>query len=407
MKNYYFVKKFIFSIAFIITLFVFFVADFVMFRDDFSLLGREFADIDDIRDVKAWVTEAEDTITSDVMGKMRFIELYGYIQRLMGKREFNDFAYIKDDDDMLYYGAVTELDTGDLDEYAGNIKRLDDYCKSRGAKLLVVFPPTKILYGVSSLNKQWTINDPNNRTDRMLVLLSEYGVSTIDFRSYFEKSGMSLEDMFFRTDHHWTPLAAFEAFRILVDKMNELYDANLDPDGYYRDLSNYYSYTYENCFLGSTGESAGAVYSGLDDYTFYWPKCDMQFKRYDYEHHDEDGGVMSDSLMYTERIDGVRDVYDTSLGSIYLREIVDSERIINKSNPDGPKIMMLRDSYFSPVAVFMAPLVSQMDLLWTRNESGIKMEDYIKDGEFDYLILEVYPYNFDEVSFDFFREESK
>ena len=404
LRNYFFVKKFIFSIIFFLTIGVFCIGDFIAFAPSFKERGRKLGDIDSVASLKKWISTTDSEITSCVMGKMRFIELYGYIQKLFGKREFNNFSYIKDDDGMLYYGSVAELETDDLEEYAGNVMRLNEYVESRGAHLLVVIPPTKVLHGVTHLNRNWTINDPNNRTDRLLMLLQQRGVTAYDLRYYMENTGLELDELFFKTDHHWTPLAAFYAAGGIIEKMNELYDLDLDPDGYYRDLGNYKSYTYKDCFLGSTGENAGAVFSGVEDYTFYWPVTDMEFEWHDYEHNERTRGDIGEALLYPERISTPGDVYDNSMGSVYLREIVDSERIVNNSNPDGPSLTVLRDSYFSPVAVFLAPMFSRIDMMWTRNESGISMEQYIKDEYYDFVILEVYPYNLDAQSFDFFKE---
>ena len=405
-RNLFFVKKFIFSIIFFITIGVFCVGDFIKFAPDFRDMGKKLTEVRSVDELKKWISKTDSSITSDVLGKMRFIELYGYIQKLLGKREFNNFSYIKDDDGMMYYGSVAELGTDDLEKYAGNVMRLNEYVESRGAHLLVVIPPTKVLHGASDLNKNWPVNDPNNRTDRLMTLLQQRGVAALDLRHCIENTGLGLDELFFKTDHHWTPLAAFYATEGIINKMNELYDLDLDPRGYYRDLSNYESYTYKNCFLGSTGENAGAVYSGVDDYTFYWPKCDLEFEWHDYEHNERTKGTIAEALLYSNRLNTAENLYDNSMGSVYIREIVDSERILNNSKPDAPSLTVMRDSYFSPIAVYLAPMFSRIDMMWTRNDEGISMEDYVKKEYYDYLILEVYPYNLDEQSFDFFKEKS-
>lgn len=404
-RNYYFVKKFIFSIIFFITIGVFCIGDFIKFSYTFKQRGKKIAEIHSVDDLKKWISQTDSEITSSVMGRMRFIELYGYVQKLLGKREFNNFAYIKDDDGMMYYGSVAELETNDLEEYAGNVMRLNEYIESRGAHLLVVIPPTKVMHNVSEVKRDWPVNDPNNRTDRLLMMLQQRGVDTYDLRRHIENTGLSIEELFFKTDHHWTPLAAFHATQGLIEKMNSLYGLDLDPDGYYRDLSNYESYTYRDCFLGSTGENSGAVYSGVDDYTFYWPRCDMEFEWHDYEHDERTKGKLEEALLYSQRLYEADDIYNNSMGSVYIREIVNSERIVNNSRPDAPVLAVMRDSYFSPIAVFMAPMFSHIDMMWTRNDKGMSMEEFIKEGYYNYVILEVYPYNLDSQSFDFFREE--
>ncbi|MCR5234575.1 MAG: hypothetical protein K6E53_11835 [Lachnospiraceae bacterium] len=406
-RNYFFIKKFIFSIIFLATLMIFCVGDLIAYFPVYRERGKKLKEVSSVAELKGWIQKTDSEISSNVLGKMKFIELYGYIQKLLGKREFNNFAYVKDDDGMMYYGSVAELETDDLEEYAGNVMRLNEYIESRGAHLLVVIPPTKVLYGAANLNKKWTINDPNKRTDRFMSMLQQRGVDALDLRHYMENTGLSLEEMFFKTDHHWTPLAAFYGMNRIVERMNELYDLNLDPTGYYRDLSNYSSYTYKSSFLGSTGENSGAVYSGVDDYTFYWPRCDKEFEWHDYEHDERTKGRLEDSLLYSNRLITAEDIYDNSMGSVYIREIVDSERIVNNSDPDAPVLTVLRDSYFSPIAVFMAPMFSKIDMMWTRNASGINMEEYIKNEYYNYVILEVYPYNLDAQSFDFFHEDKQ
>ena len=57
------------------------------------------------------------------------------------------------------------------------------------------------------------------------------------------------------------------------------------------------------------------------------------------------------------------------------------------------------------MAFFLAPMCSEIDMVWTRNTADIDLEDFIRESELEYVILEVYPYNLDEQSFDFFHEE--
>ncbi len=404
MKNYFFVKKFIFAILFVASIVTFCIMNLVLFREDFEELSRELTKVSGIDDVKNWIANVEEVTTADVAGRMKFIETYGYIQRLMGKNEFNGFSYIQDEDKMLYYSSITEIDTEDLKQYADNIKRMNEYVNSKGADLLVCLPPTKVLYGESNVNVNWPINDPNNRTDALLNLLQEYDVAALDLRYAMKKSDLTFDEMFFKTDHHWTPKASIYAAGAVVDEIEERFGFELDPDNYYSDIDNYYSYCYEQSFLGSTGENTGVAYAGLDDYYFFWPKCDMEFEWYDYEHDDKQKGDFVKALMYENQLDDDKNVYEMSLGSIYGREIVDRDRIVNLSNPDGPTMAVLRDSYFNPLGAFLAPMFSQIDMVWTRNTSDIDLEDFVRETDADIYIIEVYPYNFDAVSFDFFNE---
>lgn len=401
--NHFFIKKNCFAAVFLVFVLGFSIMNIAVNREELEELAEDLVKIEKVSDLEEWIDEVEDEVTENILGRMEFVETYGFLQAVMGKQEFNSFAFIKDKDDMLYYGSMMELRTDDLKEYARNVQRLNDYVESRGAKLLVVIPPSKVLYGVSEVNREWPLNDPNNRVDKLMVLLQQYGVNAVDLRTAMQKSGASLEELFFKTDHHWTPLAAFYGMTEIVQQIRERFGEDLDPEGYYCDLNNYNSHTFKQVFLGSTGRNTGAFYSGFDDYTLLWPECDMDFTWNNIEDDKERSGTLAEALLSPSVLKNIEDVYDSNTNRVYMDQVVDQDRIVNHSRQDGPRITALRDSYFTPVACFLAPMCSEINMLWTRNSEGIDMEDFIRESEFDYVILEVYPYNLDEVSFDFFR----
>ena len=60
----------------------------------------------------------------------------------------------------------------------------------------------------------------------------------------------------------------------------------------------------------------------------------------------------------------------------------------------------------SPVACFLSPMCSQIDLVWARSDrNGIDYEEMIRDGEYDYLFIEVYPYNVADRAFAYFEDQ--
>ena len=57
--------------------------------------------------------------------------------------------------------------------------------------------------------------------------------------------------------------------------------------------------------------------------------------------------------------------------------------------------------------VFMAPMCGQIDAIWALEEvEDLDIERYVKNNEFDYIIVEIYPYNIvNEGAFNFFRRD--
>jgi hypothetical protein len=215
------------------------------------------------------------------------------------------------------------------------------------------------------------------------------------------------ENWFFKTDHHWTSELAFAAFTDIISYMDEKYNANLDTYDYYKNPENYGTITYPQSFLGSFGRRAGITHSGLDDFTVIFPKFDGNYKvsNDDGKYHDES---IIGSVYYTSQLD-VSDIYTSAMYSYYLQGIKAKKIIENKQYPNGPKLLVIGDSYFLPIAAFMAPLFGQISYIWPLAESGnIDIEEFVKDNIFDYVVIESYEGNLStDDMFDFFRSADK
>lgn len=353
------------------------------------------------------VSDLDSSIISSMYGRMEFIETYSYIQMLMDKREFNNFSYIKDEDGYLHYASFFREDTNDIEEYARRLKRLQDWVEPNGTKVLFFVTPGKYVRGDTNFRTGMPVNDPNIIVDEMLFYLNRYGVETVDCRKYIPNDELSIQDAFFKTDHHWTIPAAFTATRVLVEQMNERFDAGLDPDGYYMDPAQYDRVIYLQGMLGSMGRKTGANFSGLEDFEAFWPKFENKYDRHcmgvnDATQHYR--GDTTESLMDTDVLLKNTDIYSDSQYSLYLNGLRPYEHIINEDNPDGCRIFAIRDSYFSPMMVFLAPMCGQIDAIWSLEESHkLDIESYVKENEFDYIIMEIYPYNINGDAFNFFK----
>lgn len=402
--NRFFLKKYIFAACFLIFLLGFSAANWVCHAQTLGDLLQELAQVRSVTELKAWIQEAEDETSEEVIGRMHFVESYGYVQKLLGKQEYNQFAFVKDAGGTLYYGSTAQSPMDDLQIYADNIRRLNEFVESRGAHLLVVIPPAKILAGKAQTDSFLPLSDPNRRVDTFLNLLQGYQIAAADLRIGLSKTPYTQEQLFFKTDHYWTPLAAFCGMTQVVDTVRERFGDDWDPEGFYCNLENYYQYTYRQVMLGSSGRNTGTVYSGLDDYTMLWPSFDTEFTWTDYEHDDVHTGSFTESLMDKHCLN-VTDWFSDSVNEVYLREVTDHDRIVNLKQTGGPKLAVLRDSYFSPMACFLAPMCSEIEMVWDRHtRNNMDFDAFIRESTYDYLIVEVYPYNLDEDSFAFFQE---
>lgn len=401
----FFRKKQAAAVLFFLAIVLSFVAICIGGKADLQEIAEEWTEIDSAEDMLQWTQNTEATLADAILYRRQGIEAYGGIQKILDKHSYNGFSYIKAKDGNLYYGATAEGSYADLEEYTGNVRRLKEAVEKKGAKLIVVLPPAKLLYGVSDAEAYLPINNPNGRMDKFLTLMMKNDIFAIDMRLPMQASGEEDTALFFKTDHHWTPLAAFYATRELVEKVEEKYGDAWDAEGYYTDLRNYHIETYPQSMLGHSGRDTGILYSGLEDYTLLLPECSMRFTWTDHIKKTTQRGSFREVLLDMDKLTR-KNFYQESANEVYLHEALRRDTIRNLSNPDGPKLAVIRDSYFSTMACFLAPMCSEIDMVRNKqSQNGLDYEAFIRESDADYVILEIYPYNLSAGSFDFFREK--
>lgn len=398
MKKYI-LKKNIFALVFMVILFGFSAVNMLHAYEPLKelILTQEELTVADI----------DNEITTGLYGKMNFIETYGFLQKLLDKREINNFNMIKDEQGFLHYSSFFREPDANIFEYAMRVKRLQDYANANGTEVLFVIAPSKYSSNNTILREGMPVNNPESIVNELVFDLNRLGIATLNLCESMPNSEVSYEETFFKTDHHWTIPAAFYATQELVHTMKENFGLDLDPNGYYTDINNYQAETYFRGMLGSMGRRTGAAFSGVDDFIALWPEFEGDFYR---ESMTNDGDMITSAgsfievFMNTSALTNQSDLYSASQYALYLNELRIYEKIMNNENPDGTKIFMIRDSYFSPVISFLMPMCGEIDAMWSLEESDkLDIEDYIKNNEFDYIVIEVYPYNINDAAFNYFK----
>lgn len=409
--NHYFFRKKLFALLFLLVIPAFSLWNFLGARDTLAeelrvkLLQVSQGDIT----AQQAVSGLENAMIENVRGRMNFIEGYSYIQTLLNKEEFNNFSFIKDQEGFLHYATFFREPDREVAQYTARLRRLQDAAADSGGKVLFTVVPSKYISGVTQFSPGLQVNDPNPLVDETLFYVNRYGIATLDMRKYLPNEELPYEQTFFRTDHHWTIPAAFVGFQQLVETLNHKFDAGLDPEGFYRDPANYTPVTYQGGMLGSMGRKTGANYANPEDFTALWPNFSGHFRR---ECLEENGattvreGDITQTLMIPETLTGQRkSIYSDSWYSLYLNGLRYYEHIENLDNPQGAKVLFIRDSYFSPVITFFAPLCGEIDAVWSLEAvESLDIETMVLENQYDYIIMEVYPYNISTDAFQFFRE---
>ena len=360
----FFLKKKVTAVLFIATIAVFFLLNVINLykeKPEFELDPKSI----------------ENTVNENFYQKYTFIEAFGYIQKLMGKSEENNFEVARDEEGKLYnVGFMTG--PNDVTEITDKMKTLKEKFEGTDTKVMSLMPPDKHIKGYTELDKGIPYNYANETADNYLANLKTIGIDYVDFRESLLESSIEPKDIFFDTDHHWKIGTAFWAYTKLVDELNIRYGENLDADGYLRDKNNYNFVTYKNSYLGSLGRKTGKSFAGYDDFELVFPKfsTNYTFRAVTNGNEVTSNGRFEDSLIANEVLK-MEDLYDTQSDkySSYLFWNQGLVHIKNNNMENGPKVLIIKDSLAVPFSAFLSVVCSDVYMIDPR---------YYKDDILDY-----------------------
>ena len=419
MKEYL-AKKYAFAVVFIVILYGVAIVNIMSIFEELKKDVKETVTQSDIKDMDSFfeisnglVQTLDATITGNVNERYSYLELYGLYSKVLGKNEFNGFKIVKDNNGFLFYGNLWNFKKNEdirTDILAKRVYRMNEKLKEKGSKLYVLSIPVKSMSEYLEFDQGIPYQDFTSVADDYIYYCDILNIEVVNVDRALKKSDLNYEEMFFKTDHHWTPMAAFYAYKYLVDELRK--DGyELDPDNKFTDISNYNIESYEKCWLGTFGINTGANYiNELESLTILVPKFETSFKyeyRYSGDKHVIDKeGSFEETLLDRKYIheQANNNLYSGSAYSTYLNGICTYDHIENKNNPNGPKVLFIRDSYSSPLGAFFANVCSEVDMIWAKDYEE-NIEELVENNDYDFVFLATWPENIADDSFNFYVED--
>lgn len=298
-----------------------------------------------------YMTEAESYVSDQIAFRDGWVALKALGEVLSGKQE-NNGIYFAEGDTLIR--RVQEPDVGLLQEHTAYLR---DFAAGTEVPVYFGLIPTaasvwrhKLPEGAPSADEEaWTRE-----------LYSRAGTQTIDIASALQQH--STEQIYYRTDHHWTSLGAFYGANAILRTMGmeEL------------SLNDYTEKTVSERFLGTNYSSAGAWWTDPDAITVYVPEEGKNVIS-NFTGRQEPG-----RLYAPEQLE-VKNKYAYFLGG-------NQPLCIIESKAEGPKILVIRDSYADCLAPFLAERFGEVhlfDLRYNRMSPG----DYVRDHDIDMVLI--------------------
>ena len=328
------------------------------------------------RDPMVLLEGAESAVNSDLDRDHLFIQLYGGVQNLSGRRVIQDMVagntVAKLSTGALNFvnlGAAAQPDQAAVDARAEATAEFAGALEELGVPYLYVAAPQKIQRGGDTLPKGLEENG-NATCDAYLEGLDRLGVDYIDLRPLFESNGI-YSNWFFYTDHHWKPEAAFFAWQYLAGELDVRY--GIETPSILTDPNNWQTTVLEDFFLGSQGKRVGSLYAGVDDFTIYTPKFDTNLTYVNSDGSFNRSGPFEQSVCFPERV-AEKDWFNGNPYNYYSGGDYGMATMINHNNPDGPKVVLLRESFSCTMAPFLSLSCSELTTIDLRHFTGDLME---------------------------------
>lgn len=299
-----------------------------------------------------FMEDAEKYTEDHIVGRDFWVALKAWCERLSGKKE-NDGFYFGSQETLLQHvedpdPEKLEKDMGYVDALVGNVS-------------------VPVYFGlIPSSSCIWADRLPAGAptADERSIIDQVYfstGANTIDLVGAL--SAHAQEDIYYRTDHHWTSLGAFYGANAIFEAMG------LEP----LRLEDYSRTTVSTDFNGTSFSGSGVRWLKPDCIDTYIPDDGVHVTSWF-------SAEPTEGSLYVDRFLSVKDKYSYFLGGRQPLCVIQSEK------NSGPRVLLIRDSYSDSLAPFLTERFSEVHLYDARNNMN-SIKAYVEENQIDSVIV--------------------
>ena len=348
--------------------------------------GLVHGNIHSVFDFKAEVDKISDSELSYHDSMMDLNSVRENISGNKNKKKEDDW-YAKSSNESIISPGNHFIDTVEMEQMVEKIDKLKTVSEAGNAKFLYCAAPRKEIYQTPPVN---TVSYDKVNYDNFVSALKQKGIPYIDFTFALSDNQITGDDIFFMTDHHWKPYSGFVGATSICKELNVLYGFRYNAD--YTDINNYHIERNRDLFLGSYGKKVGTFFTwqGADDFDLITPTFETNMtEEQPFKGRVRNGGF-EDTVLFMENMK--KDYYNVNTYATYSGGDFRLQIIKNNLNPNGKKILLIRDSYACVVAPFLSLQTSELHICDMRNYDyyvgkKINAEEYIKKIRPDYVLV--------------------
>lgn len=299
-----------------------------------------------------FMSDAEDYVSDHLLGRDLWVSMKSWCERLTGKQE-NNGVYFAQEGTLI--NRVTAPDMSVLEK---NMSYVDKLAENLSVPVHFGLIPSaaeiwadRLPAGAPTADEQEIIDHLYSLTQAIPLPLGEKLVQHAQ------------EEIYYRTDHHWTSLGAYYGYQVIAESLGLTASA----------LEDLTPVTVTEDFNGTIFSSSGVRWVEPDSIQTYIPDEGIKVTNY------FDGTPTEGSLYAPEYLDK-KDKYSYFLGGVQPLCTIETE------HTDAPKLLLIRDSYSDSLAPFLTKNFSEIHL-WDLRFNSRSIQQYVEEEEIDQVIV--------------------
>lgn len=286
--------------------------------------------------------------------------------------------YLADDNWIMGGVETSEKKKDEYKPLVEKVEKINKMVEASNKKMYYVSLPHKVKtlynkYPKKYINKNYGFENH----EKFLSMLKNDDINTIDIGKYFVDnfSEKTLEKFYFKTDHHWNSLGAYEAFKYIIEDLNKTIGLDVDLSKYTYKTS----YIKNKPFLGSYNNNLYGMFTKDEDVPYVYMDRKYNNKYYElkdgkFEEVEEDyiigNGIDDDEISYEKAYTGNHSYY----------------KIVNKNANTKEKVLMIRDSYQAPLTWLFSDIFEEVEVVDLR-ATDLNIDDILKMSDSNIVML--------------------
>lgn len=268
----------------------------------------------------------EDYVADQFPGRDGWVQMKSFISRAAGKTESGGVFLAKNGYLIQNLSEPTE------EKYAENVGRITAFAEAhKDLNIHALIAPTALSVYEDLLPANAQTGDENGLIDKVKDDLTSSGIGFVDVREAMKK-GAEEEQMYYRTDHHWTTGGAYTAYKQLAEELDLQGGQITYAPGLVTDE-----------FKGTLSATSGFRNSETDEIYVYTPETEIDHSvMYVYE------GTKTASCYHTENLEK-KDKYTIFFNGNHPEIRIESDAQSKKV------LLVVKDSYANCFIPFLIP----------------------------------------------------